>query len=429
MSNGPFNPVISKPKAAAPNLSVELAPARKYPAIISPTLDLEALLEAVGEIKELVEILIRVRGNVEDSAFTVADANLIIGRIVNTLRTTYVTKDDLAAAKGDRILGLYDQATDVCSNTGLALLPADDPSYKDRDYYVLEANGAFISTHPDLAGETGGIGDNIILANGVWNHVPISNAYLSSVIDDTAEGHITLAKVPTAASHASRLEQVDAVQTNLDTHVGHTAETDDVHQTKTYTDAQDAAHAALNADPDDPHQTKTYTDQEIEALATAVLEHFVSASYGGLTLETPATGYALGVAWQTMPFTAGSTSDPVNVIQNPANDSIIISQEGTYYASVTTAFTQDDSNQGRITYLRFWNISQGQTDGQEFPIGIGRNSPAASGTWTFAFDIGASEINNEFRVEIGGGDTVLAVDFLINEFSVFNIAKFKGVLT
>lgn len=169
--------------------------------------------------------------------------------------------------------GLYNQVTNqIAGSPGGPLQPAN--THLTGDYYTLEVNGVFSTPISELNGQTGGVGDQVISDGTQWLIFSPSTAFLSSQVDDTAAGVITFTPAPVSSAAASAANELirkgesdagdNAVQGNLDTHVGHTASADDVHQTKTYTDAQDAAHAALLTATDDVHQSKTYTDSTVE---------------------------------------------------------------------------------------------------------------------------------------------------------------------
>ncbi len=165
-------------------------------------------------------------------------------------------------ASGDVLIGYYDVDTQLVNGGAFdgQPLPAATAT-NDRDYMVIEGNGTLITPNaPEINGEVVGFGDVIRSFGGLWYLESYSTTYLSSVVDDAAQGHITLVKTPIDTGHAAQLGQVNQVQANLDVHVGHTAAANDVHGTRTYTDAGDAAHAALQASPDDVHGTKTYAD-------------------------------------------------------------------------------------------------------------------------------------------------------------------------
>jgi len=148
-----------------------------------------------------------------------------------------------------QFLGVLDQTTDVVSPGG-GNLPAAS-ALDAGSYYVLEVTGVFAVTNaPELNGQNGGAGDTIISDGTVWILLPQSQDFLSSVVADTATGVITFDPAPisnTAAALGTELvrkQEMDASDTVV----------------TNYSDAQDAAHAALQADPDDVHGTKAYSD-------------------------------------------------------------------------------------------------------------------------------------------------------------------------
>jgi len=184
---------------------------------------------------------------------------------------------------GDVLIGYYNVTTQLVEGgvyDGLALPVAS--AVEDRQYMIVLNTGTLITPNaPEINGTVVGTGDIIRSYDDLWYVEAISGDYLSSVVDDTANGNITLAKTPTDPNHAARKAQVDAVQTNLTTHIGHGPE--------------------VNV-----HGSKTYTDQEIQALAAAVIENFVSTAYGGLILNSATIGVDIPTTgFITIPFLSG----------------------------------------------------------------------------------------------------------------------------
>ncbi len=301
-----------------------------------------------------------------------------------------------------RLLGIYDQVAD---DTGTGqLVCASDPSIQDGDSYIVDTVGVCSTLCPDIAGQTCGPGDQIIAVDGVWRLVPTSQSYLSSVVDDVAEGHITLIKTPSVAAHAAQKQQVDAVQTNLNTHAGHTASVDDV------------------------HGTKTYTDQQVDALGDAVLDNFVSTSYGGLILQTTvATPDIPAAAWATVPFDTGAVATPRDIIQDPTNDRVQIGEEGVYFTNITLAISHVEKQQGRTIYVRLYNETSG-TSGNGVPIGIARNQPASTITLAMIYEASTDNVGDWLRVEVGNGDAVNVTEWSATSWTLFHISEYKGVL-
>ncbi len=91
-------------------------------------------------------------------------------------------------------LGGYDQVADVTTDPGGALQTADN--FNAGDYYLLSANGVFSTPIPEINGETGGTGDMLFSDGTEWILFAISTNYLSSQVDDTAQGVITFAQPP-----------------------------------------------------------------------------------------------------------------------------------------------------------------------------------------------------------------------------------------
>lgn len=187
-------------------------------------------------------------------------------------------------------LGLYDQTTDAVAPGGGALLAATN--FNPGEYYELVANGAFVTPLPELNGLSGNTGDRIYSDGSVWVLATAAGAYLSKTVADTAAGKISFtvgadsAVAAAAANDLTRKAEVDAadasLQGQIDGHVGEAVPSSDPHGAMTYTDQQDAAHAALQANPDDVHGTRSYTDGAVAAhaaLTTAANDVHGSKTY------------------------------------------------------------------------------------------------------------------------------------------------------
>ena len=142
----------------------------------------------------------------------------------------------------------------------------------------------------------------------------------------------------------------------------------------------------------------------------------------GMFLSAPlASPGDLGAGWNvlnyfdTVSFAAyGAAVDPVAGTWD--HDFLGLWSENLFFN-----FYHDSSNQGRITYLRLWNVTNSVELGRS-AIGIGRNQEATTFNYTGYFEIGATELNAVLRWEIGGGD-VVAVDVWNNlNFSTIQVS-------
>lgn len=116
--------------------------------------------------------------------------------------------------------GLYAQVADNVTEYGSGayvgpLLPASD--YTAGDFFLLTQNGRFATTLPELSGLDAADGDRITSDGTMWVLRTASNAYLSRLEDDTAEGLITFAagaqssQPPVQAEDLTRRDYVDGL--------------------------------------------------------------------------------------------------------------------------------------------------------------------------------------------------------------------------
>ena len=151
-------------------------------------------------------------------------------------------QDDYDAFKASiQFIGYYDQVNDV--RLGLGGMLDSAANYAPGAYFLLTVTGAFATTQPNLAGESGIVGDRIVSDGAVWTLVTTAGEFISKVTDDTAAGVITFTPTPRTTAAAPTLA--------------------DELTRKDYVDAADAAHAALTAAADNVHDVQGYVQVEL----------------------------------------------------------------------------------------------------------------------------------------------------------------------
>lgn len=146
---------------------------------------------------------------------------------------------------------------------------------------------------------------------------------------------------------------------------------------------------------------------------------------GGMNLATPSAALvSIGAGWT--PWTAFDTIDitPVgctlDVTTNPGQFSF--QYRGTWNSAIIINFTQTESNAGRTTFVRLFNLTA-NAELARVPIPIARNQP---GTYFFAAYpvlINTGNSGDVLRYEIGGGDSV---DILTVESSAIDLQQLIG---
>ena len=97
---------------------------------------------------------------------------------------------------------------------------------------------------------------------------------------------------------------------------------------------------------------------------------------------------------------------------------------GVFQITVGLNLAHDESNAGRTTNIRFWNVTDGVSGGL-VEIGIARNQPATNFTTVFQTEIAAGDTGKAFRLEIGGGDTIVVSDGMI-DFDAVMVSEWRG---
>lgn len=306
---------------------------------------------------------------------------------------TYARLDVL----GNTLLGVYDQTTDaptiVCSPDPQVVLAGD--------YWICTANGACISACANINGLVAGPGDQIVWSGTAWELIAVSGSYLSSQIDDTANGHITLAAggtsntAPTLANHLARKAEVDA--------------------------------AIAQSDAADQAQDTRLDDLETNKLDTsAALQVFSFAAYLSLDAPDDTPLPNLGAAWQDLDMLTVEQVTP-RYITNLGSGRFTFQAKGVYCLSLSGSVEHNESNQGRITYYRLYNYTEG-TGAPGVIIPTGRNAAASTIAGMGLFEIADGDIGDEYGVQIGNGDTYTAVNIQTLTLSAFSVGEWREII-
>ena len=97
---------------------------------------------------------------------------------------------------------------------------------------------------------------------------------------------------------------------------------------------------------------------------------------------------------------------------------------GVFQITVGLNLSHNESNQGRTTNIRFWNVTDGVSGGI-VEVGIARNQPATNFTTVYQVDVTSNEIGKAFRLEIGGGSSITSLDGTI-DFDTSMVSEWRG---
>lgn len=202
----------------------------------------------------------------------------------------------------------------------------------------------------------------------------------------------------------------------------------DPHGDRQYTDDGLATHEALQSDPDDVHGSKTYTDAQLAAHETAALNTFSWAGYGGLVTTAPIALPDIGAGWTTLEFDDLSVLVPRAVSADLFENTLEADAEGVWVAAITGSLLHNEVNAARVFDVRSYNVTDGVPISNGIRVFVGRNQGGSNIAFNLLFDIGPSQVDKAFRIEVGGTlDAFTSVDW-DGEFSMFNVGEWRGTL-
>jgi hypothetical protein len=159
------------------------------------------------------------------------------------------------------------------------------------------------------------------------------------------------------------------------------------------------------------------------------IDAFTYAAYGGLTVDTPVAFNDLGLAWEPIEIYDDMIPDaPRGITPDILSGSLALEEMGVYFLSVSGTFEHDASQQGRLTYIRMWNIEKANMVGDPVVVATGRNAEATTiSAATFMLGY-VDTLNNKIQLQIGNGDTYTNVIWNFLTYSLHSIGEFRGTL-
>ena len=201
--------------------------------------------------------------------------------------------------------------------------------------------------------------------------------------------------------------------------------------------------AAHEADLSNPHQVKTVQLVDVDfttplEIGTGLvwtgddptkpfeaLNVWVAAGYGEVNLATPTALPDIGIGWTTLLFDTNSLAAPRNVTQDAANNGLRFDIEGVFLANINFTLVHNEDNAGREIEVRIYNATKA-VGGVGTSIGIARNQPATNFSAAIMAEIPASEVGDLINIQIGNGDTLLAVQLVSCAFSAHSVSEYRG---
>lgn len=172
----------------------------------------------------------------------------------------------------------------------------------------------------------------------------------------------------------------------------------------------------------------------IKRLAELTSEMFVYAGFGQIQglddVPLADIGVPLPTTWQTLPLDqSGSAPDPVNVVYDPATDSMRIDAYGTWLVSAQVTLEHNlISNNARTVYLRLYDIDAAEAGG-DWEFATGRNSTVTNMVVTGLANISELRAGNRFVLQIGGTlDIYTDVVLRFGAFGVSHVSNYGGTI-
>ena len=159
----------------------------------------------------------------------------------------------------------------------------------------------------------------------------------------------------------------------------------------------------------------------------AFIDAFAYASYGGLALDTTVAFPDLGAGFQVVNvFDEITPTTPRNITAELSPTwSLQIDRAGVYFLSISGTFEHNSSNQGRLTFIQFYNLTLGAPSGSDLTIATGRNAEATPINSTALIEVTEAIEGHQFQLRIGGGDSYSLVEFNFMEWSMFSVGEFR----
>ena len=118
----------------------------------------------------------------------------------------------------------------------------------------------------------------------------------------------------------------------------------------------------------------------------------------------------IGAGWTPIQGYSEESVEKRHIETDLAAGTLTFPYDGVHEISVGINLEHDESNQGRQTFIRFYNVTAGVPSGNPIAISIGRNQPGLNFTDVFKTTVTEAMINQAFRIEIGGGDSIAVSD-------------------
>ena len=166
---------------------------------------------------------------------------------------------------------------------------------------------------------------------------------------------------------------------------------------------------------------------EVSLVSEAAIRALVAIGYGGIFGGGGAAGPALGLGFVVVDgFTDIQVAEPVSVIQDTAQNGLIVERAGVWLINVQVTFSHDEVNAGRQTTLRLWNATQ-STVVADMVMGTGRNQDVTQYAAALLGDFSGAGVDDLLQLQMGGGDDYSLVSWETLLFSVNHVSELRGL--
>ena len=156
---------------------------------------------------------------------------------------------------------------------------------------------------------------------------------------------------------------------------------------------------------------------------------FAFAAYGGMRYINPTSvpWHDIGAIHRKIDvFNEQSVVTQRSITTDLVNSTVAIDTAGIYDYTINLTFTHNEAQQGRDTFVRFWDTVNLTPLGPDTIVGTPRNVAVTSFTLTDLLEIQAGEENIPIDIQIGGGDDYTTVVWDVAQIKFTSAGEYRG---
>lgn len=178
-----------------------------------------------------------------------------------------------------------------------------------------------------------------------------------------------------------------------------------------------------------PYHTHATRDiLKLDEIHQFIMDSFVAAGYGSISLADPTPLLDIDATWQKIPFDTAAIAVPKGVVYDLPANGITVNVEGIWTLSLTITLSFAEAQAGRTLQIRSFNtdLATGATPIQSF---VGRNTAGHTVTFSLPVEISPAAVGDVFVVEISSAtDTFTTVQAEAANWSLTHSSEYKGAL-